>query len=224
MLLIKIHKCSAIWNITLPANTWTFIYFRFYIAIYIWKNLNAHWHAIFCVCLLLHVLNGAANRCDYSRWPLWWRHHKPYQGSPNVANMTILNALIECSIDCPSLYNWPINIQSPQCLSQCMLYEIGFGLIKMKYRGRIIKKHISSLSNKCFWILWSLDSLCFEIIIVAHVKPSVHQHIKAEKKNGYHFADDISKCIFLNENVWFPIKISLKFVPKGLINNIPALV
>ena len=29
---------------------------------------------------------------------------------------------------------------------------------------------------------------------------------------------------FINENVWFPIKISLKFVPWGLINNIPALV
>ena len=39
-----------------------------------------------------------------------------------------------------------------------------------------------------------------------------------------HFADDIFKCIFLNENIWFPIKISLKFVPQGLINNIPALV
>ena len=35
---------------------------------------------------------------------------------------------------------------------------------------------------------------------------------------------DIFKCIFLNENVWISIKISLKFVPKGLINNIPALV
>ena len=44
------------------------------------------------------------------------------------------------------------------------------------------------------------------------------------RQNGRHFADDIFKCIFLNENVWIPIKISLKFVPKGPINNIPALV
>ena len=29
-------------------------------------------------------------------------------------------------------------------------------------------------------------------------------------------------CIFLNENFWTPIKISLTFVPKGLINNIQA--
>ena len=44
------------------------------------------------------------------------------------------------------------------------------------------------------------------------------------RQNGRHFADDIFKCIFLNENVWISIKISLKFVPKGPINNIPALV
>ena len=44
------------------------------------------------------------------------------------------------------------------------------------------------------------------------------------RQNGRHFADDIFKSIFLNENVWIPIKISLKFFPKGPINNIPALV
>ena len=44
------------------------------------------------------------------------------------------------------------------------------------------------------------------------------------RPNGRHFADDIFKCIFLNENVCIPIKISMKFVPKGPINNIPALV
>ena len=44
------------------------------------------------------------------------------------------------------------------------------------------------------------------------------------RQDGRHFADDIFKCIFFNENVWIPIKISLKFVPKGPINNIPAMV
>ena len=43
------------------------------------------------------------------------------------------------------------------------------------------------------------------------------------RQDGRHFPDDIFKCIFLNENVWISIKISLKFVPKGPINNIPAL-
>ena len=44
------------------------------------------------------------------------------------------------------------------------------------------------------------------------------------RQNGRHFADDVFKCIFLNENVWILLKILLKFVPKGPINNIPALV
>ena len=33
------------------------------------------------------------------------------------------------------------------------------------------------------------------------------------RQNGRHFADDIFKCIFLNENVWDSIRIPLKFVP-----------
>ena len=44
------------------------------------------------------------------------------------------------------------------------------------------------------------------------------------RRNRRHFADDIFKCIFLNENEWISLRISLKFVPKGPINNIPALV
>ena len=39
-----------------------------------------------------------------------------------------------------------------------------------------------------------------------------------------HFEDDIFKCIFLNEKILIPSKIPLKFIPKGPINNIPALV
>ena len=43
-------------------------------------------------------------------------------------------------------------------------------------------------------------------------------------QNGHHFANDIFKCIFLNENVWISIKISPKFIHKGPIDNIPGLV
>ena len=44
------------------------------------------------------------------------------------------------------------------------------------------------------------------------------------RQNGCHFADDTFKRIFMNENVKISISTSLKFVPKGLINKIPALV
>ena len=44
------------------------------------------------------------------------------------------------------------------------------------------------------------------------------------RQNGHHFTDNIFKYIFLNKNVRISIKISLNFVPKGPIDNIPALV
>ena len=43
-------------------------------------------------------------------------------------------------------------------------------------------------------------------------------------QNGRHFADGIFKCIFMNENFCILIPISLKFVPKGPIDNKSALV
>ena len=49
-------------------------------------------------------------------------------------------------------------------------------------------------------------------------------NILRPRQNGRHFPDDTFKWIFLNENVWISLNISLKFVPRGSINNIPTLV
>ena len=43
-------------------------------------------------------------------------------------------------------------------------------------------------------------------------------------QNYRHSADDIFRGIFVNEKFCDLIKISMKFVPKGPIDNIPALV
>ena len=44
------------------------------------------------------------------------------------------------------------------------------------------------------------------------------------RQKGRQFSDGNFKYIFLNENIWISFKISLKFVTKSSINNIPALV
>ena len=44
------------------------------------------------------------------------------------------------------------------------------------------------------------------------------------RQNCCHFADNIFKHVFLNENVWILFKTSLMFVPKVWINNSAALV
>ena len=65
----------------------------------------------------------------------------------------------------------------------------------------------------CYWPYYSRISLfLYQMGFFNTLRP---------RQNGCHFPDDIFKWIFLNENVWMSIRISLKFVP---INNIPALV
>ena len=44
-----------------------------------------------------------------------------------------------------------------------------------------------------------------------------------DKMAAIFWPDDIFKCIFFDENVWIPIEVSLKFVPKGPVNNYPSI-
>ena len=61
------------------------------------------------------------------------------------------------------------------------------------------------------------------MFIVSMSDEGVHVNTLRPRQNGRHFSDDILKCIFLDENEWIAIKISLNFVPGGPINNIPIL-
>ena len=63
-------------------------------------------------------------------------------------------------------------------------------------------------------VIWKHISL---VLTAAYINTS------RPRQNGRHFADDTVNHIFVNENVRISIKFSLKFVPKGPINNIPAL-
>ena len=53
--------------------------------------------------------------------------------------------------------------------------------------------------------------------------PSHYTSLLRPRQNGRHFSD-IFNCISLNENISIAITISLKFVPKGPINDIAVLV
>ena len=44
------------------------------------------------------------------------------------------------------------------------------------------------------------------------------------RQNGHNFADDTFRCIFVNENIYILIDISLKLVPEGPIDNKSVLV
>ena len=62
-----------------------------------------------------------------------------------------------------------------------------------------------------------------DVIIFPNFSQFMLTHLLSEQ-NGRHFPDDIFRCIFVNKNFCILIKISLKFVPMGPIDNDPALV
>ena len=67
--------------------------------------------------------------------------------------------------------------------------------------------------------------LCvFYVVTPPQITADCYFNSLRPRPNRRHFADDIFKCIFENENEWISPSISLKFVPKVRINNIPALV
>ena len=77
-------------------------------------------------------------------------------------------------------------------------------------------------------VVYIANKICISYLILSNVgvgeciqQPSISLRLR---RNGRYNAEDIFKCIFLKENVWIPTKILLKFVPKGPINNILALV
>ena len=84
-----------------------------------------------------------------------------------------------------------------------------------------------NLTGKIIWWSQSLPnhhiSKCLLCYVINFANRPLINTLRP-RQDGRHFPDDIFKCIFLNENVWISIRISLKFVPKGPINNIPVLV
>ena len=97
-------------------------------------------------------------------------------------------------------------------------------------------KRIHILPCACKCCVWCIPVKTCSIYwpckyLVMHVMDMMEQHwariilihLPLDKMAAI-LADNIFKCIFLNENVWILLKISLWFVPKIPIDNIPALV
>ena len=67
--------------------------------------------------------------------------------------------------------------------------------------------------------------MCEHIVDCTHrLKTDNINMLRPREQSCRCFADDIFKLIFLNEDKWISLKISLMFVPRARINNIPALV
>ena len=94
-----------------------------------------------------------------------------------------------------------------------------------QYRAQMIVDKLGQLST---WVYLQMPSpiaiVCKDLFVKLFWGQLVSVNSLRPRQNGRLFADDTFKRIFLNENIRISTKNSLKFVPKGLINNIPALV
>ena len=79
--------------------------------------------------------------------------------------------------------------------------------------------------NLCIYLFNALSSIQTKVIHTIYTRRDCASvNTLRPRQNRRHFADDTFNSIFLNDNARISLKISLKFVPKVWINNIPALV
>ena len=93
-------------------------------------------------------------------------------------------------------------------------------LLLVKYPTIEFRQWCVNTHSRIMWMQFPMQSLKCAIV------KSLASFINTlrPRQNGRHFAYDIFKCIFLDENAWNLFKITLKFVPKVRMNNISALV
>ena len=106
---------------------------------------------------------------------------------------------------------------------------IAWSIFRMTFIIQILAWHRTRINQSyVIWLLAVFTGVCWYYVRIKRWCQDTARMNKCfntlrPRQNGRHFADGIFKGIFLNENVLIPIKFSMKFVPKGPINNIPAL-
>ena len=85
-----------------------------------------------------------------------------------------------------------------------------------------VQKHDEMQSSKCPLHKRWLHAIQ-RIMCLTSSQRSIFSTLRP-RQNGRNFANNIFNRIFVNENVRISVEFSLKFIPKGPINNIAALV
>ena len=114
-------------------------------------------------------------------------------------------------------------------LCKCHTYKYYLQLCVNIFQNRVVRilyhvinKEMAVYHCMINWISWNLNES-------AHICQDVSQATSMfstlrRRWNRRHFADNIFKCILFNKSVLISTKISLKYIRKGPINDIPALV
>ena len=107
-------------------------------------------------------------------------------------------------------------------------------VVQTEWLNGFVKKWIGCW-NQIHWYYCSLGVFVEETLSPLHIGKTFmtnlglageirHIDLSLPGQNGRHFPDDIFKCIFMTEKFRIMIRISLKFVPMGSIDNKSALI
>ena len=150
-------------------------------------------------------------------WPFVRGIHRSPVNSPHIGQWrgALMFSLICVWINC-----W-VNTCEAGDLRRYRAHYDGTIMSKINSDGHKLRRHHQTnvLYEKTYHSLNILKLMTVLDIAGGHVMSR-----PLPRRNRRHFADDIFKYMFLNENVLVSIEISLNFIPKGLINNIPALI
>ena len=133
----------------------------------------------------------------------------------------------------PMLAPW--TLPSGRLWIQCPFYDLSLQLLQSLKEFRSKPRHTDTVCAVPHYILSAINTMAKNYETSLYCPSDVLKLTKSgflvrqfntlrPRQNRRHFADAIFKCIFLNENARISLKISLTFVPKVRINNIPALV
>ena len=155
-----------------------------------------HWGRVTHICV------GKLNHHWFKWWLVAWSAPSHYLNQCwNIVNSTLRNKL-----------QWNLNRKSNIFIEENTFENVVCEMVSIT---------INTLRpDDTYLHLWFASLL----VQVTYAVALHYLNTLRPRQNGRYVADEIFKCIFLNENAWISIKISLKFVPKVRINNIPALV
>ena len=114
--------------------------------------------------------------------------------------------------------SWRLNL--PELITTRWRYH------KFHWMMCIHRMHYHHVETLLIW-WWHVSGTETPLILTLLMKSGlyrVHDNTLRPRQNGGYFADNIFKCIFLNEIVWISIIIWRQFVANSPINNIWTLV
>ena len=136
------------------------------------------------------------------------------------SNGNLFSATGFCAGNDRSPVNSPHKIQWRGALTFSVICAWINGWVNNRWAGDL-RRHHAHYNVTVMSTFLLLPHYLYDSLTRAH---SWQINSSAPGQNGLHFADGIFRCIRLNEKFCNFIKISLQFVPKGPVDNNPALV